>query len=354
MQRRKFLGALAGLTAALGTGLAPGAITAPSAQAAEPRLPKGMMTFTFDDGIVTNYTKAFPILRKRNQLATVGIVASRVTSGNNDYMDISQVRELEQAGWEVASHSLTHTRPISIPRTYAQERIPRWHLDGKRPEHYQAQYEFDLVSGIYQDEMPLVPVESSEQVDATKGSYWYDRTIAELHVRPYRALPPETLDIRVGSYQRELEQSRRILREAGFNVDTFIAPYNYWTDDVKAMSVDYYARACTGRDSDNRPATFDPYAIKRFMVHEHDTVQSLSHIIRDHCLQYGGWVVLCFHGVGESLGWEPYSPENLDALCQWINSEGIPVVTVREGTRIMQELQRKNGQHIKTVSKKES
>jgi len=354
MQRRTFLGALSGFAAMLGTGLATQSILVPQAQAAEPRLPKGMVTFTFDDGIITNYTKAFPILRKRNQIATVGIVASRVISGNNDYMDIPQVRELEQAGWEVASHSLTHTRPVQIPKTYAQERIPGWHLDVKKPDHYQAQYEYDLIAGLYQDEMPLQEVENAAQVDAVKGSYWYDRTIAELHVHPYRSMPAQTLDIRAGSYQRELEQSRRILREAGFNVDSFIAPYNYWTDDVEAMSVDYYARACTGRDSDNRPATFDPYAIKRFMVHEHDTVQSLSHVIRDHCQQYGSWVVLCFHGVGESLGWEPYSPENLDGLCQFVASENIPMVTVREGARIMLELQRKSGPKVKSVSKKDS
>lgn len=354
MQRRNFLAALTGAAALLGSGLPVGGLGLSVAQAAQPRLPKGMMTFTFDDGIASTYTNGFPLLRKYGFTATAGIVASRVTSGNNDYMDITQVRALEQAGWEIASHSLTHTRPTQIPKTYAQERIQNWHADEGNADHFQAQYEYDLISGLYQDDMPLVEVESADQVSATKGSYWFDRPIAELHVHPYRTLPAEQLDIRAGSYQRELEASRRILTEAGFVVDSYIAPYNYWTDDVEAMSVPYYARACTGRDSDNRPATFDPYAIKRFMVHERDSAQSLIRIIKDHSLEHGGWVVFCFHGVGGGVGWEPYPAGSLEALCQWLTEEKIPVVTLREGARITQEMQRKPAKVAKIPVKKDS
>ena len=345
MNRRRFLGVLSVLGAAC-------TLPAPLL-AAESRLPKGMVTFVFDDGIVTNYTYSLPILKRRGQIATAGIVVTRMLSGNNDYMNLEQVRELEQSGWEIASHSMTHSRPIQIPKTYEQEIITGWRVDEKHPEHYQAMYDYERIASLFQDGKPLYPVESLSQVDATKGSYWLDQAIAELHVHPYRCGDPSTLGIRAGCYQREMEDSKRILTELGFKVDTYIAPHNYWSDDVEIISKRYYSRACTGRDSDNRPGSFDPFAIKRFMTHEHDSPQHLIRIMKDHCLEHGGWVVFCFHGVGDKLGWEPFPAESLDAVSAWVEEQKIPLVTVRDGATRMAELKKTlPASQLKTIVKK--
>lgn len=333
MNRRQFLAAAAAI----------GAVAAfPSISLAAPPagLPKGMVTFTFDDGIVTNHSYALPILRSRGQVATAGIVVTRMLSGNNDYMNVDQVRDLEQSGWEIASHSLTHPRPVQIPKTYAQEPVNGWFVDENDSRHFQTQYEYERIAGLYQDGKPLTEAESLKELRTTPGSFWLDRAIAELHLNPLRVGDPSGLDVRAGSYQREMEQSRAMLLELGFNVDSFIAPHNYWTDDVEALCKPYYAQACAGRDSDNRAGTFDRYAIKRFMAHAKDTPQSYMRIIKDHCLEHGGWVVFCFHGVGSALGWEPISAETLDTLSAWVASEGIPLVTLREGSRIMLEQKR--------------
>jgi len=333
MNRRHFLAAMSALAT---LPLLPKTVwSAPSP------LPKGMVTFTFDDGIASNYEYALPILKSRGQLATAGIVVSRMLSGNNDYMSVEQVRELAANGWEIASHSLTHSRPIQIPKTYQQEPISDWHADEKDPNHFQAQYEYERIAGLYQDGQPLKEVENLAQLRAVKGSYWHDQAIAELHVNPPRGGDPSGLNIVAGSYQREMEQSQKMLADLGFDVDTYIAPHNYWTDDVEAMSRRYYKRACTGRDSDNRPASFDPFAIRRFMAHSRDTAQSYIRVIKDHCLEHGGWVVFCIHGVGASTGWEPMAAATLDGISGWVAEQGIPVVTVRQGCKIMDDL--KNG-----------
>jgi len=334
MQRRSFLGLLAGAGALAVAPFRP-ALAAPPASI--PALAKGMVSLTFDDGIESVYKYALPVLKRRNQIATAGLIASRLTSNNNDYMNVAQAKELAAAGWEIASHSLTHTRPISIPKYYSQEPVTGWSVETRNPSLYQTQYDYDIIAGIYQDGKPLVEVEKLEELGAHPGLYYYDRPIAELHVHPWRGGPPEDLDIRAGSYQRELELSHQILTDLGFKISTYVAPYNYWPDDMKETSKYYYSQACTGKDSDNRAASFDPYAIRRFMAHEKDSTTSLIRLIQENALEHGGWVIFCFHGVGDSIGWEPYSVEKLDALSAWIAQQGIPMVTVDQGARIMRE-----------------
>ncbi|MFZ5426854.1 MAG: polysaccharide deacetylase family protein [Thermodesulfobacteriota bacterium] len=330
MNRRHFIAAMSALGA---LPLLPKAV-----RAAPERLPRGMVTFTFDDGIASNYQYALPILKSRGHLATAGIVVTRMLSGNNDYMTVDQVRELAANGWEIASHSLTHSRPIQIPKTYEQEPVSDWHADQADANLFQAQYEYERIAGLYQDGQPLKEVENLSQLRSVKGSYWHDQAIAELHVHPLRGGDPSGLGILAGSYQREMEQSKKMLTGLGFDVDTYIAPHNYWTEDVEAISRRYYKRACTGRDSDNRPSSFDPFAIRRFMAHARDSVQSYVRIIKDHCLEYGGWVVFCFHGVGDKTGWEPVSSETLDGVSSWVAGQSIPVVTIRQGCKIMEDL----------------
>lgn len=338
MHRRSFLGLLAGVGA---LALAPARAVFAAPGVPTPALSKGMVTFTFDDGIASVYKYALPVLKRRSQVATAGLIASRlIAAGNDDYMTVDQAKELEKAGWEIASHSLTHTRPISIPRYYSQEPVVGWSVDTRNPKTYQTQYDYDIIAGIYQDGKPLTEVEKLNQLDSAPGVYYYDRAIAELHVNPWRGGAPEDLDIRAGSYQRELEQSHQILTDQGFKVSTYIAPYNYWPDDMKDISKYYYSQACTGKDSDNRAAGFDTHALRRFMVHEKDSAASLIRLVQEYALGHGGWVIFCFHGVGDSIGWEPYSVEKLDAVSAWIVEQGLPVVTIDQGVRVMREAAR--------------
>jgi len=196
-------------------------------------------------------------------------------------------------------------------------------------------YDYEYVPGLYQGDVRLREVESLNRVLSEPGTYWLDKTIAELHMHSLRPGDAASLGVRTGSLQREMEQSKRTLTQLGFTVDTYMAPKNYWTPEAQDLCKKYYARACTRVDSDNRKATFDPYAIKRFTVRSGDTSHTLIRIIQDHCVASGSWVVFCFHGIGEDLGWGAYPVEGLDAVCAWVAGQKIPVVTVREGAKRM-------------------
>jgi len=71
-----------------------------------PLVPEAMVTFAFDDGCVTTYTKAFPILRKYNYVGTVFVITGFVDKPG--YLSQKELLELAEQGWEIGSHTVTH------------------------------------------------------------------------------------------------------------------------------------------------------------------------------------------------------------------------------------------------------
>jgi len=70
------------------------------------------VVLTFDDGHVSNYETALPILNQYGLKATFFITAGRI--GVGDTMNWSQIRSLHAAGMEIGSHTLTHRPPSTL------------------------------------------------------------------------------------------------------------------------------------------------------------------------------------------------------------------------------------------------
>ncbi len=70
-------------------------------------LPERPVVLTFDDGNLDNYTNAFPILQQHGMIGVEYVVANRLDS--DGYLSADQVRAMAAAGWEIGSHSMTHT-----------------------------------------------------------------------------------------------------------------------------------------------------------------------------------------------------------------------------------------------------
>ncbi len=69
-------------------------------------LPPRPVVLTFDDGNISVYTTAWPIMQKFGFIGVVYIVGNRLQA--DGYMNADQIRELVDAGWEVGSHSMSH------------------------------------------------------------------------------------------------------------------------------------------------------------------------------------------------------------------------------------------------------
>jgi peptidoglycan/xylan/chitin deacetylase (PgdA/CDA1 family) len=77
----------------------------------EPK-PKCAVVFTFDDGSVSNYTFACPILQEFGFKATFFITVGSI--GQSGTMNWTQIRALHGVGMEVGSHTLTHRPPTLL------------------------------------------------------------------------------------------------------------------------------------------------------------------------------------------------------------------------------------------------
>ncbi len=61
---------------------------------------------TFDDGDITNYTYAYPVLKEKGMKAYFFILVSKV--GEPGYMAWQQIKELRDAGMTIGSHGMMH------------------------------------------------------------------------------------------------------------------------------------------------------------------------------------------------------------------------------------------------------
>lgn len=84
-------------------------------------LPEKPVLISFDDGYISNYTVAYPMLRDYGFKAVIFVIASRMGADNIEFPHFSwaQAREMENSGLvEIESHSFTH--PDFSKLTYTQ------------------------------------------------------------------------------------------------------------------------------------------------------------------------------------------------------------------------------------------
>jgi len=76
---------------------------------------RALVSITFDDGDVTQYTNARPLLNQYNEPSTYYIISGDLRK--TGYMNASQIAQLQQEGNQIGSHTVTHPFLTSLTTT---------------------------------------------------------------------------------------------------------------------------------------------------------------------------------------------------------------------------------------------
>ena len=92
-------------------------------------LPDKPVILTFDDGYADNYTTALPMLEARGMKATVFMVTNDI--GQEDYLTWSQLRDMQERGIEIGSHTANHVplTELSLPESQEELRLSKLLLE---------------------------------------------------------------------------------------------------------------------------------------------------------------------------------------------------------------------------------
>ncbi|MCK4266673.1 MAG: polysaccharide deacetylase family protein, partial [Thermoplasmata archaeon] len=134
----------------------------------------------FDDGDLSIFEIGFPLLKRHGMTATVAIVTGYV--GKNyplyrrqpcPFVNIEQLKELLEEGWEIASHSVTHRSFLELSLDEALAEL----VDSKR----WIEENLGVTPGKFAFPMDLA---TSEQIELARVHYGYVRPIP----------PPRSID----------------------------------------------------------------------------------------------------------------------------------------------------------------
>jgi peptidoglycan/xylan/chitin deacetylase (PgdA/CDA1 family) len=89
--------------------------------------PKGaalpLVSFVFDDGNDTDCLVAMPIFAAHGAVASTAVTTDRI--GTPEYLTVAQIRELDRAGWEIMSHTVSHPRLPALPPAGIEAELAR-------------------------------------------------------------------------------------------------------------------------------------------------------------------------------------------------------------------------------------
>ncbi|UPM44434.1 polysaccharide deacetylase family protein [Halocatena salina] len=284
----------------------------------------GAVVFVYDDGPMTDYTQAFPAHQSYDAPATVGIVSEWVGRKNfmdRDWMGVTHLTDLVDAGWEIASHTAEHTTVGTYELVEdAAPNDERVYPTGVRHGFWTPK-DVELTDGDKTVRANAVGRGTDdtgryvELADPVGDSF----AAGEAVIR----YPADVMkDALLGSKQR--------LEALGFDVETFLAPY----DDFDAWSQrfvdDYYIGVANGDHGSriNDPDEFSPYRTRRAYFIEFTEPKFVQRDL-DAIAERGALGVFGAHTHKDSV-----TEDRIRTTLEWIEQRDIEVVTLRDAIDI--------------------
>lgn len=302
-----------------------------------------MITYTFDDGGI-NTLNAFNILNKYGQYGVVGPFIKSILDLPNSHLSYEQLRNFQKYGWEIASHSLSHSFLTKIPLRYQDAILSNWQPYGAYNIYY-TKYNYTEMDYVLQNGdnfnlvskggNRLIPANSFDQLKINAnnklGSYFFDQSKNIVYLRTKDGDDPSNYIIQAPSAEREFEQSKREFEAQGLNVTTLLVPFSNWNSELRDLSKNFFsAVASTKASYINSIPPEDCHWLTRRWPSNEILFETLQSWVQD-AIDKNYWLILGFHNIADGY----FPKEKFDQLAKWIddceNQGKIKVVTIREG-----------------------
>lgn len=160
----------------------------------ENKLPEKPVLITFDDGYLSNYEKAYPILKKYNMNATIFIIASRILEKNEENV---YSNEIPKMNWE----------QLREMKDYISIQSHTWDL------HYKLKGKFGRMKGpIYAPSYINGNLENQEDYEErVKNDFYRSKEI----IKEKLGYEPVALSYPFGDYSKD---TMKLAQEAGFKM----------------------------------------------------------------------------------------------------------------------------------------
>lgn len=298
-----------------------------------------MLTYAFDDGGRSIYNNAYPILESYNQKGVVYAISERVTDYYETFISHEQLLLMQDNGWEVGSHTVSHSRLTQLPKYYENEVLSDWEKISVYENTYRVSYEYDDIGLIYVNQERFWGKRSSiDDVEFNRQGYYFDEGNHFIYIHLRNEYSPEDFDIRASSAQREIQDSYIDLIEKGFEINSFVAPYGDFDESLMQFVLPYYNAIVGSKPYDQNynflPLTSSDSTIRLTRIRsitQETSVENIISLVED-ATNKDAWIILTFHAINYNES-DPYrwAPEKLEQLAAYVRDSRIAVVTISQG-----------------------
>ena len=278
------------------------------------------LVIMYDDGNIEDYTEAFPI-HKRYQVPGVIAVNPGYIGGRNK-LDIKHLKEMKRSGWEIANHGYNHTALIYNSITQKLKKGDK-KIKVKNSFLVNKDYSYKLFNAV-----------SKNQEIIKIGSIQRDQDYLNLQEpisqnysshRTYITLSNQSL-------QKEIVNSKKLMEEWGFNIDSFVYPYNGFIKPAVSVVKHHYSIARGGRKLGEKfPEAFinikplNKYKLKGVCFENNLLTETRLEILLNKVVARKGLLIMYAHSNSRY-----FSTERLQKIIESSKKKGIEIVTMRE------------------------
>ncbi len=279
------------------------------------------LVIVYDDGHIQDLNKALPMHQKMNAPAVSSVNPD--TLGNKDRLNRKHLHNLELFGWEIASHGMYHAHlgknnVMNRPKAgNAIIELENAHLIEKR-------YRYILYDPKTKNK-EIIEVEDTIFFNDKHYIQTKDPLLFKYTKEAYVILTKKSM-------QKEIDGSKEKLREMGFQVKSFVYPYNGHTEKSEDIVRKHYLFARTGqREGHNFPKAFintppmncreiNAACFEKNLITDNDLDELLHRTVQDH-----GLLVLYAHS-----GNKNFSAQRLEHILQTAKDIGLNITTFQD------------------------